>query len=49
MIGDRIVDVPSYIVKVDEESKIRLAPDSSFNELLSETKEQEVEDSAEQS
>lgn len=43
MIDDRIVDIPSYIVRVDEESKIHLAPNSSFNELLSETKEQEVE------
>jgi len=50
MIGDRVVDVPSYIVRVDEESKIRLVSDSSFNEFLSETKEQQdVEASAEQS
>lgn len=41
MIGDRVVDVPSYIVKVEEEPKIRLVADSSFNELLSETKEQQ--------
>lgn len=41
MIGERVIDVPSYIVKVDEEPKIRLKPESSFSNLLAEKKEQE--------
>ena len=35
MIGDRIVTIPSYVVKIDEESKIHLIPESSFNQTLS--------------
>ena len=35
MIDDRIVTIPSYIVKIDEESKICLIPESSFNQTLS--------------
>jgi small subunit ribosomal protein S4 len=35
MIDDRIITIPSYIVKVDEESKIHLIPESSFNQTLS--------------
>ncbi len=35
MIGDGIVTIPSYIVKIDEESKIHLIPESSFNQTLS--------------
>ena len=35
MIGDRIVTIPSYAVKIDEESKIRLIAESSFNQTLS--------------
>ena len=35
MIGDRIVTIPSYIVKIDEESNIHLIPESSFNQTLS--------------
>ena len=35
MIGDNIVTIPSYIVKTDEEAKIHLIPESSFNETLS--------------
>ena len=36
MIGDSIVTIPSYIVKTEEEAKIRLTPESHFNEMLSE-------------
>ena len=36
MIGDRIVNIPSYVVKVDEEDKIKLTPESIFNKILSE-------------
>ena len=35
MISDRIVTIPSYVVKIDEESKIHLIPESSFNQTLS--------------
>ena len=35
LIGDRIVNIPSYIVRVDEESKIKLTSESIFNEILS--------------
>ena len=36
MIGDRTVNIPSYVVKVDEEDKIKLTPESIFNKILSE-------------
>ena len=36
MIGDAIVTIPSYIVKTEEENKIRLTAESHFNEMLSE-------------
>ena len=35
MIGDNVVTIPSYIVKTEEEAKIRLIPESRFNETLS--------------
>jgi len=35
MIGDRVVTIPSYIVKTEEEVKIHLIPESRFNETLS--------------
>ena len=35
MIGDRIVTIPSYVVKTDEEPKIHLIPESSYNQTLS--------------
>ena len=35
MIGERIVTIPSYNVKIDEESKIRLTAESQFNQTLS--------------
>ena len=35
MIGDRIVNIPSYVVKADEEDKVKLTPESIFNEILS--------------
>ena len=36
LIGDRIVNIPSYVVSVDEESKVKLTTESIFNEILSE-------------
>ena len=35
IIGDRIVNIPSYIVKVDEEDNVKLTPESIFNKILS--------------
>ena len=35
MIGDRIVNIPSYVVKVDEEDKVKLTQESIFNKILS--------------
>ena len=35
LIGDRIVNIPSYVVSVDEESKVKLTTESIFNEILS--------------
>jgi len=35
MIGDSVVTIPSYIVKIEEETKIHLISESSFNETLS--------------
>lgn len=42
MIGDRVVNVPSYIVKIDEEKQIRVTPGSSLIGLLS--KSEKLED-----
>ena len=36
MIGDRIINRPSYVVKIDEEDSIKLTPESIFNKILSE-------------
>ena len=36
LIGDRIVNIPSYVVSIDEESKVKLTTESIFNEILSE-------------
>jgi small subunit ribosomal protein S4 len=35
MIGDRVVTIPSYVVKTEEEAKVHLIPESRFNETLS--------------
>ena len=35
MIGDNTITIPSYTVKIDEEPRIRLIPESSFNQTLS--------------
>ena len=54
MIGDRIVNIPSYTVTTTEEDSIRFTPESKFPEILEKSKEKsaeapvEVEDSAEQ-
>jgi small subunit ribosomal protein S4 len=35
MIGDRVINIPSYTVSVEEEKNIRISPDSSLENLLS--------------
>ena len=35
IIGERVVTIPSYTVKIDEESNIRLTVESQFNQTLS--------------
>jgi len=35
IIGDRVVNIPSYVVKVDEEDKVKLTSESIFNKILS--------------
>ena len=35
MIGDSIITIPSYTVKIDEEPNIRLTVESQFNQMLS--------------
>jgi len=43
MIDDRIVSIPSYIVKIEEEKKIHFTPESSFKESLKEKEQVPVE------
>jgi len=44
MIGDRIVNVPSYTVQVLEDKEIHLTPNSSFRDSLAKPEKLEVED-----
>ena len=39
MIGDRIVDIPSYTVTTKEEDQIRFTPESKFPEILEKNKD----------
>jgi small subunit ribosomal protein S4 len=54
MIGDRIVNIPSYTVTTAEEDSIRFTPESKFPEILEKSEEKpaeapvETEDSTEQ-
>lgn len=43
MIGDRVVDIPSYTVTTDEEDSIRFTPESKFPEMLEKSKEKTSE------
>jgi small subunit ribosomal protein S4 len=43
MIGDRIVNIPSYTVTTTEEDNIRFTPESKFPEILEKSKEKPVE------
>ena len=35
MIGDRVITIPSYVVKTEEEANIHLTPESSYSKMLS--------------
>ncbi len=43
MIDERIVSIPSYVVKIEEEEKIHFTPESSFKESLKEKEQVPVE------
>ncbi|MFB5619308.1 MAG: 30S ribosomal protein S4 [Candidatus Nitrosomaritimum aestuariumsis] len=43
MIGDRIVNIPSYTVTTSEEDSIKFTPESKFPEMLEKSKETPVE------
>ena len=43
MIGDRIVNIPSYTVTTTEENSIKFTPESKFPEILEKSKEKPVE------
>ena len=43
MIGDRIVNIPSYTVTTSEEDSIKFTPESKFPEILEKNKEKPVE------
>jgi len=43
MIDERIVSIPSYVVKIEEEKKIHFTPESSFKESLKEKEQVPVE------
>lgn len=40
MIGDRIVNIPSYVVTLNEEKEIRLVPNSTLKELLEKSQQE---------
>ena len=48
MIGDRIVDIPSYTVAKYEEDNIRFTPESKFPEILEKNKETVAEPAKEE-
>ena len=41
MIGDRKVDIPSYVVTLEEEDNVHFAPESKFPEILEKSKDAE--------
>ena len=43
MIGDRVIDIPSYTVTIREEENIRFTPESKIPEILEKIKESQVE------
>lgn len=44
MIGDRIINVPSYVVKTNEEKQVSLAPDSSLSTLVEQLEKSKAEE-----
>ncbi|KAG2476845.1 MAG: 30S ribosomal protein S4 [Nitrosopumilales archaeon] len=42
LIGDRVVNIPSYVVTVDEEKNIRVVSDSSLNDLISKLEKEPI-------
>ena len=40
MIGDRVVNIPSYVVTLNEEKDVRLVPNSSLKELLEKSQQE---------
>ncbi|MDH3677491.1 MAG: 30S ribosomal protein S4 [Nitrosopumilus sp.] len=45
MIGDRVVNIPSYIVTTEEEKNIQFTPESKFPEILEKSKDSKIEPS----
>ena len=43
MVGDRVVDIPSYTVTTTEEDSIKFTPESKFPEILEKNKESKEE------
>jgi len=41
MIGERKVNIPSYIVTIEEEDSVRFTPESKIPEMLEKTKKEE--------
>jgi len=44
MIGDRIINVPSYVVKTNEEKQVSLAPHSSLSTLVEQLEKSKAEE-----
>ena len=42
MIGDRVINIPSYTVRTDEEEQIKFTPESKFPEILEKSKESQA-------
>jgi small subunit ribosomal protein S4 len=42
MIGDRKIDIPSYIVTIEEEGGVHFTPESKIPEMLEKSKSKEV-------
>lgn len=47
MIKDRVIDIPSYTVTVDEENDIRFSPESKFPDMLQKSEDESSESVAE--
>jgi small subunit ribosomal protein S4 len=47
MIGDRVINIPSYTVNTAEEGNIQFTPESKFPEILEKSKKAEAKSSSE--